>query len=289
MHIFEKVVACVSPGRVESSLEAVRRFVATRNDLDDVSFCRAICELQSPEVTVAPAHGRQLFIWDRYDAAGVSAALCDSMAVETLPPGCAYTHAERRLSLPVVRDGLRQFRRCFPESFAAFCEAVPFLLMAKRDDGHLGGSVSGRIGFLWLAPSPNWSGQDCGERLWHEYLHHALFLEDMVNTVFVRDPCAMSEPENRVPSAVLGAARRYDRSYHSAFVASGLIEYRARLSDIDGARAVFPRLWPCLDALATKQEVLTDNGADQLDRLIDTVFRQAEQLAVLDPPAPTLR
>ncbi len=287
MHVFEESGACISPGSVKANLEAVRRFVATRNDVSDVSFCRAICELQSPEVTVAPVHGRPLLIWDRYEAAGVSAALCDSMAVETLPPDCAYTDAERRLCRPVVRDGLRQFRRCFPESFAVFCETIPFVLLAKRD-GHHGGSVSRRIGFVWLAPSSDWTAQECGERLWHEYLHHALFLEDMVNTVFVRDPCAMSEPENRVPSAVRGVARRYDQSYHSAWVASGLIEYRARLSDIDGARAVFPRLWPCLDALAAKREVLTDNGA-QLDRLIDAVFYQAEKLAVLDPPAPTLR
>ena len=83
--------------------------------------------------------------------------------------------------------------------------------LAKRD-GHHGGSVSRRIGFVWLAPSSDWTAQECGERLWHEYLHHALFLEDMVNTVFVRDPCAMSEPENRVPSAVRGVARRYDQS-----------------------------------------------------------------------------
>ena len=288
MHVFEKGVPCVSPGRVEANLEAVRRFVATRNDVGDVSFCQAICELQSPEVTVAPAHGRPLLIWDRYDAAGVSAALCDSMAVETLPPGCAYTDAERRLSHPVVKDGLRQFRRSFPDSFPVFCEAVPFVLLAKTD-AHLGGSVSSRIGFLWLAPSQNWSGQDCGERLWHEYLHHCLFLDDMVNTIYVRDPCAMSEPENRIPSAVRGVARRYDQSYHSAFVASGLVEYRARLSDIDGARAVFPRLWPCLDALAAKREVLTDYGADQLDRLIVAVLCQAEELAVLVPATPTLR
>ena len=289
MHVLEKSGTCVSPGRVQANLKAVRRFVATRNDVDDVSFCRAICELQSPEVTVAPTHGRPLLIWDGYEAVGVSDALCDTMAVETLPPGCAYTDAERRLCHPVVRDGLRLFRRCFPESFAVFCQAVPFLLLAKKDAVQLGGGVSNRIAFLWLAPSPNWSGQDCGERLWHEYLHQALFLEDMVHTVFVRDPHPMSEPENMVPSAVRGVARQYDRSYHSAFVASGLIEWRARLADIDAARAVFPRLWPCLDALASKREVLTDNGADQLDLLIEAVLRQAEELSVLDPPVRTLR
>ncbi len=282
MHVFEKGVACVSPGRVGANLESVRRFVATRDGVGDVPFWRAICALQSPEVTAAPADSRPLLIWNRYDAAGVASALRDSMAVEALDPGCAYTDAEIRLSRPVVRDGLRQFRRSFPASYRVFCQAVPFVVLAKRD-AHVGGSVSNRIGFLWLAPSPSWTGQDCGEHLWHEYIHQCVFLEDMVNTIFVRDPCAMSEPENRIPSAVRGVARRYDRSYHSAFVAAGLVEYRARLSDIDGARAVFPRLWPCLDALAAKKDVLTDNGANQLDRLIDAVFCQAETLGVLDP------
>ena len=286
VQVFERHVSCVSPGRVEASLECVRHFVATRDGTDDISFWRAICALQSPEVTVAPPDDHPLLVWDRHDAAGVASALRDAMAVEDLRSGCGYSDAERRLNQPVMREGLRHFRRSFPASFPVFCKAVPFVVLAKRD-GHVSGSVSSRIGFVWLAPSPSWSGRDCGEHLWHEYIHQCLFLEDMVNTLFVRDPSALSEPWNRVPSAVRGVARRYDLAYHSAFVAAGLVEYRARNCDIDGARSMFPGLWSCLDGLAARKDVLTENGADQLDRLIGAVFRQAEHLAALDPPALT--
>ena len=286
MEAFEKHVACVSPGRVETNLECVRHFVATRDGTGDVPFWRAICALQSPEVTVAPPDGRPLLVWDRYDAAGVASALRDVMKVNELPSGCGYGDAERRLNQPVMREGLRYFRRSFPASFPVFCKAVPFVVLAKRD-AHVSGGVSNRIGVLWLAPTPSWIGRDCGEHLWHEYIHQCLFLEDMVNTIFARDPSTVSEPGNRVPSAVRGVARRYDLAYHSAFVAAGLVEYRARNGDIDGACSMFPGLWSCLDGLAARKDVLTDNGADQLDRLIGAVFRQADRLALLDPPALT--
>lgn len=287
MQVFEEGVACVSPPRVEANLDSVRRFVAARDGAGRVPFWRAIRALQWPEVTLEPARGRPRLVWDRYGTAGLSPALCDQMAVETLDPGCAYTDSERRCSLPVIRDGLRCFRRRFPATYPVFCRAVPFVVLAKKD-GHVGGSVSNRIGLVWLAVSPSWTGQACGEHLWHEYIHHCLFLEDMTNTVFDRDRGCVSEPGNRVPSAIRGVPRRYDQAFHSAFVAAGIVEYRARGSDYNGARAVFPKLWRCLDALDRKRNVLTANGADHLDRLVDCVFRQADDLAVMDPPVSRL-
>ena len=289
MHIFEEVVACVSPRRVEGNLNAVRRFAAARDDVGSVPFWRAIRALQWPEVTLAPACGRPRLVWNRYDAAGVSAALCDLMEVETLEPGCAYTDAERQRCQPVVRDGLRRFRLGFADTYPVFCKAVPFVLLAKKQ-AHVGGSISNRISLVWLAPSPSWTGQDCGEYLYHEYIHQCLFLEDMVNTVFDRDRFAMSEATNRIPSAVRRVPRRYDQAFHSAFVAAGIVEYRARALDLDGARAIFPKLWPCLDALVRRgRNVMTDNGAEQLHQLVDCVFRQADELAALGPAASTLR
>lgn len=288
MQVFEEGVACVSPRRVEGNLDSVRQFVSARDGGGSVPFWRAIRALQSPEIALEPARGRPRLVWDGYDEAGVSSALRDLMGVETLDPSCAYTAAERRRCLPAVRDGLRWFRRGFPATYPVFCKAIPFLLLAKRD-GHVSGSVSSRIGLLWLAPSPAWTGYNCGEHFFHEYIHQSLFLEDMVNTVFDHDGCGMWEPENRVPSAVRGLPRRYDQSFHSAFVAAGIAEFRARASDFDGARAVFPSLWRCLDELVRKRHVLTYNGAEQLDQLIECVFRQADSLAVLGPPASTLR
>lgn len=267
----------MSPRRVEDNIDFIRGFVASRNGVDSVPFWRAIRALQSPEVTLTPTPGQPCLVWDGHHAAGVSFALRDLMAVETLDPGSAYTCVERQQREPVVRDGLRWFRRNFPRTFSVFRKAVPFVLLAKKD-GHAGGSVSNRIGFVWLAPSYSWTGKDCGEHLFHEYIHQCLFMEDMVRTVFRHDPCALSKPRNMIVSAVRDVPRRYDQSYHSAFVAAGIVEYRARVSDYSGARALLSRLWPCLDALDRKRELLTDNGGEQLDRLIDSVSRQAGDL-----------
>ena len=210
------------------------------------------------------------------------------MALETLDPHCAYTDCERRRRQLVVRDGLWCFRQYFPDTYPVFRHAVPFLILAKKD-AHVGGCVSNRIGFVWLAPSSSWTGRDCGEHLYHEYIHQCLFIEDMTRTLFRRDPPAVSEPESMIVSAVRGVPRRYDQSYHSAFVAAGVVEYRARTSDFDGARALLANLWLCLHALVRKSVFLTSNGAEQLDRLVECVFRQADDLAVRSRWASTVR
>ena len=288
MRIFEERVPCVSPRRVDGNLDAIRQFVADRDGLDSVPFWRAICALQSPEVALPPTRVRPHLVWDPYDAAGVSSALRDLMAVETLAPGCAYTDVERQRSEPVIRDGLRSFRRHFPETFPVFRNAVPFVLLAKKA-GHAGGSVSTRLGFVWLAPIPSWTAEDCGEHLWHEYVHQTLFLEDMTRSIFRRDTGALSAPGNMTVSAVRGVPRRFDQSFHSAFVGAGIVEYRARSSKISAARAVFPTLWPCLAALVRKRDLLTDNGAEQLDHLVECVLQQADELDARDRRAPTVR
>ena len=280
LHVLEKVVDCLSPRHVEANMDAVTHFVATRDGGGGIPFSRAIRALLYPEVTLPPAHAGPRLVWGRYDAAGVSPALRDLMAVETtLEPRCAYTDAERRRLQPVVSDGLRRLRRTFPETYPVFCRAVPFLILAKSES-HAGGSISSRIGIAWLAPSSSWTGQDCGEHLYHEYVHQCLFLEEMVRTVFRRDPNAMSKPENMIVSAIRqGEPRRYNQSYHSAFVAAAVIEYRARTGRTCAARSLFPALWPCLDALARKgSDLLTDNGAEQLDQLIEYTARQAGAL-----------
>lgn len=209
----------------------------------------------------------------------MSFALRDLMATETLDPVCAYTPAERQRSQPVIRDGLRRIQYHFPETFRVLCNAIPFLLLAKKD-GYTGGSVSNRLGFVWLAPTPSWTPDLCSEHLFHEYVHHCIFLEDMTRSIFLRDTGGVSEPGNMIVSAVRGLPRRYDQSYHSAFVAAGVVEFRMRTSKARTARTLFPKLWRCLDALVRKRHLLTDNGVEQLYHLIECVFRQADNLGI---------
>ena len=289
MQVFEEGVPCVSPSRVDRNLRFVTDFVATRDGLGELPFWRAICALQSPEVALGRMQGGgPRLVWDWYEAEGVSPVLRDLMAVEAIDPGCAYTCEERRHCHRVVKSGLRWLRRMFPDTFPVFRDAVPFLVLARKS-GHVSGSVSSRIGFVWLAPRREWSAQECGEHLFHEYVHQCLFLEDMVRTLFSREPGAMEEPRDLIVSALRGLPRRYDQSYHSAFVAAAIIEYRARASNLEGARALFAMLWPCMDALATRRHFLTENGEEQLDRLIDCVLRQADALGVIPrdfPAAP---
>jgi len=276
---FEESVFCVSPSRVQANLAAIRRFVATGHYAHGAPPWRAVRALHSPEVASTPTHRRPCLIWAGYDARGVSDVLRDLMAVETLDPGCAYTEEERGRHEPIVREGLRWLDRIFPDMRRTFRDVVAVAVLAKKP-GYTGGSASSWPGFVWLAPRASWTGRDCGEHILHEFVHQVLFLEDMVRTLFRWDTSSSTPPAARLAlSAIRGLPRRYDQSYHSAFVASGIIEARARASDINGARALLPALWLCLDALDRDREHLTDNGEEQLDRLVECVFRQAAELA----------
>ena len=287
MQVFEERVPCVSPRRVEANLVAVRAFRAGTADVQTMPFWRAICEIQSLEVTLRPQACPHL-VWDRYEDAGVACALRDLMAVETLEAGCAYSEAEEASTRAVIANGLRALRHKFPKTFPILCETVPFVLLAKRN-GYVGGSVSNRLGFIWLAPSDSWTAEDCAEHLYHEYIHQCLFLEDMVRTIFRRDTCAITEATNRTVSAIREVSRQYDQAYHSAFVAAGIVECRTRTSNISGARKLLSKLWPCLEGLLQKRELLTDNGAQQLDRLIQCVAAQGGSLGARPRPYPATK
>src|SRR5699024_3144858 len=71
-----------------------------------------------------------------------------------------------------------------------------------KNEGFGGGSVSGYLGFIWLNIQPQWSVIDIAENIYHEFIHNALFIDDMVNCLFP-DPLACAEPDGLVTSTIL--------------------------------------------------------------------------------------
>lgn len=279
MYLFEDRVRCVSPSGVIDNLEAVRRFVEERGESGSPTFSHAISILQCQGTPCARASCGPQIIWRGQRAAGRASTVPEVKTGLAPEPNRVYTASERRCLRRLIADGMQRLKRHFPGTYPVFCAAVPWLLMAKNE-GHVAGSASSRIGFVWMSPTPSWTGHFCGECLYHEYIHQCLFLEDMVRTIFRDEAWSCTETDHATTvSAIRQVPRRFDQAYHSAFVVSGLIEYRVRSSDHSNAAALFPGLWACLEGLVRRRELLTTNGNGQLDELIDCANRQAEQLA----------
>ncbi len=153
-----------------------------------------------------------------------------------------------------------------------------YFARAPRDAGtYGGGSLSEGLGVLWMRPAPDWTPLDYAESILHETLHNALFLEDMVNGLFALEPEEMLASDARVSSSVRTTyaykrdpelRRRYDLSYHAAFVSAGLIELHQRVGDAAKAsslREPLPQSLSELDAL--KAECLEPRGQALLAEL----------------------
>jgi hypothetical protein len=241
----------------------------------DRGFKRSIVALQSPEVSEV-AEGASLLVWD-VEGALLRPALSDIMSVPVLPNNWAYRPNERLRLEARIQNGLSVLSELYPGIFEAFCATVTHLVFA-RCAGYTGGSISKRIGIIWLAPEAHWSTVFVAENVLHEFLHQALFLDEMVNGMFIGGAEQLNQDDALTISAVRRTRRGYDKAFHSAFVAYGLIRFYQRAGDSDHARDMVSPLLVCLDDLVDKRRMLTPHGEALLADLVGHCLRTACEL-----------
>jgi len=140
-------------------------------------------------------------------------------------------------------------------------------LFLARKEGHGGGSISSAVGLIWLNPGAKWDPWTTGENIVHEWIHNMLFLADMVDPVFSASYLKLGEKSSHVTSAILHRKRPFDRSYHSAAVAAGLVFLRDTAGDTQNAdRLVAPAL-RTVKGLKDRQDLLTQSGVDLLEEI----------------------
>lgn len=127
------------------------------------------------------------------------------------------------------------------------------------------------LGAIWLSPDRSWMTVDYAESLLHETTHQALYLDDMVNSLFSATPEVLDEPENRVVSAVRGVERRYDRAFHAASVATVLGHFHENFGHSDEAARYWTPLPTALQALEARKGVLADRGKALLREMTEYV------------------
>jgi HEXXH motif-containing protein len=137
-----------------------------------------------------------------------------------------------------------------------------------------GGSVSCCIGLIWLSPRTEWTDTHCAEMLVHEFIHNSVFLEDMVRGI-MPTPSLLEDDDALTVSAIRRTRRPYDKAFHSACVATGIMYYHASIGRAADAEIHFDALRRTVLDLGDRdralrargQDLLTENGRQLLDEL----------------------
>ena len=119
---------------------------------------------------------------------------------------------------------IRQADSVLYESMLQVVACIGYYKAAEK--GHLGGTVSSAVGLIWLDPSKggDWSIPFLAEQIVHEYIHTTLFIAEMVRGTYTD---AFLVPKSLVVSAIRRQKRGYDKSFHAAYVATGLVAFHA--------------------------------------------------------------
>jgi hypothetical protein len=191
------------------------------------------------------------------------------MIVDHLPQGWSYG-PEEAAARRRVAEGLRIIARLDPALHRAINTIVGTFIMARMA-GYEGGSISSVIGVIWIGLPVTRPAVDFADLIVHEYVHQALFLEDMVHCLFLDGEARMGHEDGLVTTTILKIPRGYDKAFHSAFVAAALTELHHRLGDDRRALGFLDPLAVTLSGLQEKNHFLTEHGRIVLDSLIQWV------------------
>jgi len=263
------------PERLEFNSKAIISYVSSLgNDVRD--FWDAIKILQSEETNLVRSSTQTELIWCSLSHVNLDNALMNLMGLnedEKLPDERVFTTDEIEIIEPKIHLALRLLEKTFPEIYPYFKSICPYIVIA-RQNGFYGGTVSNRIGFIWLSPITEWTEVELCEQLFHEFIHTALFLEEMVHHAMPYTAKRMEEEDGLVTSSIRQVKRGYDKSYHAAFVSYGLICYYLRLGFFEKANFYLNPLIICLNELIENQKFLSENGINLIDELCQNVMKK---------------
>lgn len=122
-----------------------------------------------------------------------------------------------------------------------------------------GGSVTSFISMIWLSPQPDWTVIKYAENMVHEFIHHSLFLDDMIRNVFPQPSEVFSE-EAMATSSILKKKRHFDKAFHSACVSIGLMWFYNLLGDTQEANSYYFPLKKTVEELIDRDLYLQSKG-----------------------------
>ncbi|WP_019501610.1 aKG-HExxH-type peptide beta-hydroxylase [Pseudanabaena sp. PCC 6802] len=217
-------------------------------------------------------------VWFCGDSIEFASAVKNLMGNVPIPINHAFNAEEIALFQPAYNDAISRFSTLFPELFASFVLLIRYVIFARRDH-YSGGTVSSRIGLIWLSPNKDWSDDEWLENIIHEFVHNALFFEDLVHCIFLAGSTRLEEPDALATSAIRQVKRGYDKSYHSAFVSQTIIEYYLAVGQVEKAASFIFPLVVCVEDLAKNTKLVSEHGKELLMDLCIKVLEKYSMLS----------
>lgn len=159
-----------------------------------------------------------------------------------------------------------------PILYKAIHQLVGCIAFYKAEKpGHLGGTVSSAIGVIWLDPSVSvdWCVPFYAEQIVHEFIHTSLFYAELVYGTYTYHT---KLSEAKVISSIRRQLRDYDKSFHAAYVASGLVNFHTRAGFLNRAVQLAAPLSASVRDLVRvniKTQILNPSGTAMLQSMVD--------------------
>ena len=202
--------------------------------------------------------------------AALTKLLVDSGGVaskESMQAGFFMDERQRTETLRLTTNAQDVLERMDKEARAYVELLVRVVVCCNSKTG--GGSLAQNLGVIWFSPKKHWTPEYMAENLYHESLHQALFLEDMIHGVFA-DVSVLNNEQYQVTSNFLNVKRPFDMAFHGVFVAAELHHWYQKCGDTEKANSFISKLHKTLiemdEALARAQKdtvaLLTSRGEE---------------------------
>lgn len=129
------------------------------------------------------------------------------------------------------------------------------------------GSLSDALGVVIAGPKANWSSLEVAELLWHEAVHQALFLSDLIEPLFAVAERAPELLQTQIRNPLLGMDRPFDLAFHGVAVSVALLDLHLRAESYHRVLEILHSVEPSLDELLGCRYLLTERGALILDEV----------------------
>ena len=164
-------LSLMQPERIYLCAETVKEFVKLTIPAQDASstFLHAIRKLQSNEILQTNLSGEPELLWYEGSQSEFTPAVKNLIGNVDIPDNAVYSEELRSLYEEKYRNALTRFKSDFSRTYNSFRSVIDFVIFARRP-GYSGGTVSSRIGLIWLAPSDTWTDDEWLENILQEFI-----------------------------------------------------------------------------------------------------------------------
>lgn len=239
------------------------------------AYEQVLAHIQGWDHSLDPDDGPSIFF---HGAAERDEVFSHFLTGYDLPVLAPFDEAEVSALTATVTESLNLLTRLDGDAGVAFDLLIHVLLVVRIPAF---GSRSDALGLVIAGPEADWSRLEIAELLWHEAVHQALFLEDLVEPLFSVEEGELVSPEAYVRNPLLGMNRPFDLAFHGVAVSIAILDLHLRAGSCRRAIEMLPSVAPSLAELTARRHLLTKHGAEILDDLVTAAGALTSEVAEL--------